>query len=404
VNSGLLIEKGNLQKDCLAGKTVLITGAGGGIGLEAVRSLLWLGARVVVAEVDREKCKNAERQIDGEFGTGHAAFFPTDIANEKDIGRLEAFIRKEYGCLDVLFNNATAVAIGSVHTVGIKNWDKSYEVNLRSAVLLLERFLPDMLKRDSGVVVFVPSSGAAPYMGAYEVMKTAQVELCNTLAAELEGTNVVAFSIGPGLVRTDTAVKSIEIIAGNMGMTTEAFFEMNKQHILDPHTAGTGFAAAVAMAEKYNGKEIASMQALIDAGIVFEAEAEKSAAAPDAKNAEKALALLHRICETYGEQYRGWQERNVFERQWIARDFKKETGISYDYMSSGLKDILASAEAGDWQAAGSGLNLFHDLEKYYLHQVELLEGYEKDIKKKEEYKAVMDGWIEDLREFLGMIG
>jgi NAD(P)-dependent dehydrogenase (short-subunit alcohol dehydrogenase family) len=68
---------------------------------------------------------------------------------------------------------------------------------------LLEKLLPGMLKRKSGTVVFVPSSGAAPYMGAYEVFKTAQVELCNTLAGELEGTGVITFSIGPGIVKTD---------------------------------------------------------------------------------------------------------------------------------------------------------------------------------------------------------
>ncbi len=53
-------------------------------------------------------------------------------------------------------------------------------------MLLAQKFLPDMVKRGYGVFACVSSSGDAPFMGAYEVFKTAQVELANTLAPELE--------------------------------------------------------------------------------------------------------------------------------------------------------------------------------------------------------------------------
>ena len=102
-----------------------------------------------------------------------------------------------------------------------------------------------MKTKNSGTIVFVSSSGAAPFMGAYEVFKTAQVELCNTLYGELENTNINVYSIGPGLVKTETAMREIEVVSSHLGMTTEEFYEMNERHILGVEEAGTGFALSV---------------------------------------------------------------------------------------------------------------------------------------------------------------
>ena len=58
---------------------------------------------------------------------------------------------------------------------------------------LARKFLSAMIERKHGVFVCVSSSGAAPFMGAYEVFKTAQVELSNTISSEVDGTGVFAF-------------------------------------------------------------------------------------------------------------------------------------------------------------------------------------------------------------------
>lgn len=105
-------------------------------------------------------------------------------------------------------------------------------------------------------------------MGAYEVFKTAQVELCNTLSGELEKTKIKTFSIGPGLVKTETAMNGIEIVSNMMGMTTDEFYTMNENHILGVEEAGCGFALSVLLADKYNGLEIGSIQVLIDFGLL----------------------------------------------------------------------------------------------------------------------------------------
>ena len=118
------------------------------------------------------------------------------LANEDDIDHLDEAAKKKYGKVDIVLNNATVFPMGAVKDVGIEAWDLSYNVNLRGPVLLAKMFLPDMIERKHGVFVCVSSSGAAPFMGPYEVFKTAQVELANTLSAEVEGTGFMPSRLG----------------------------------------------------------------------------------------------------------------------------------------------------------------------------------------------------------------
>ena len=100
---------------------------------------------------------------------------------------------KKFGKIDVVLNNATVFPMGAVKDTAIESWDFSYRVNLRGPVALARKFLPAMIERKHGVFVCVSSSGAAPFMGAYEVFKTTQVELSNTISSEVDGTGVFAF-------------------------------------------------------------------------------------------------------------------------------------------------------------------------------------------------------------------
>jgi len=137
--------------------------------------------------IDEKNGKAAEENINIEFGAGKTLFVKTDISNEKDIDKLAEAATKKYGKVDIILNNANVFPMGAVKDTPVEKWDFSYRVNLRGPVVLARKFLPDMLGRKHGVFVCVSSSGAAPFMGTYEVFKTAQVELSNTLSAEVEG-------------------------------------------------------------------------------------------------------------------------------------------------------------------------------------------------------------------------
>ena len=173
----------------LSGKIVLLTGAGGGIGLEAAKAFAEMGAKVLIAEIDREKGEKAAEDITVKF-PGAAFFLHTDLSDGTAIRKLCGDILARFGCPDIIFNNAAAVITGKIGEVSIEDWDLCYAVNLKAPVMLTSYFLEMMKERDSGCIVFVSSSGAAPYLAAYETFKTAQAEFSSALSMELEGTHV----------------------------------------------------------------------------------------------------------------------------------------------------------------------------------------------------------------------
>jgi NAD(P)-dependent dehydrogenase (short-subunit alcohol dehydrogenase family) len=144
--SDLVISKGTLKQNQLQGKVAVITGAGGGIGFEAARALVWLGVKVVIAEIDKKIGVEAQRKIETEFGKDVALFIQTDVGNESSIKRLINLTKKKWQKIDIVINNATVATIGAVEKASIDKWDLSYQVNLRGPVLLTRYCLPKMIE------------------------------------------------------------------------------------------------------------------------------------------------------------------------------------------------------------------------------------------------------------------
>ena len=395
----LIISQGCLVKGQLDSTVVLITGGGGGIGLEAARSLLWLGAKVVIAEIDKKKGMEAERQLQKEFGSDKVCYFHADISRENSIKRLYYQVIHKFGRVDAIINNATVAPTGAVHKVGIAAWDHSYKVNLRGPVLLTTYFLPDMLKRKSGCLVFVPSSGAAPYLGAYEIFKTSQVELCNTLAGELEKSGVHVFSIGPGIVKTETADAAIHEIAHLYGKSVDEFYKMSEKLLLTVEQAGAGFAASIALSDRYNGLEVSSIQALIDIGIHIEDNNVKEEITLSENQKSIILEMFALIKKTLEEQSEGWQSRPVFERQWVLRDFKKYTGFAPEHFIENNKYFEVKLQQNSLTKGDIEKLKLEKLHSYYLHQLVLLRDYEKNQNKLQEYTEAITSWISAIEEF-----
>ncbi len=371
-------------KGTLAGQVVLITGAGGGIGLETARCFVTMGAKVVVLDNDREKGERAEATLRAIPGAV-ADYYYIDLADEGSFAAMKAFVLGKYGCPDIVFNNAAVLHLGAVGAIGSQDWDHGYRVNFKAPVLLVNCFLEEMKRRDSGTFVFVSSSGAAAYMGAYEIFKTAQGELAGTLAQELEGTGIRSYTISPGLVKTETAQKSIAVVAAKMNLSEEAFYEMNKDHIISVEDAALGFALSVLHADEYNGQEIGSLQVL------------NGLAPKDGAVVRVDAEVLGRVARTFSEQYKGWKERNVFERQWVLRDFRKCVGRPADEVQARMQEL---AQSGGLLAADDR-PLLEALVRYWQRQDRLLQSFEKDPQKRQEHSRIIHGWIADLQSLLG---
>ena len=406
----MLIATGALRPDVLAGRVALVTGAGGGIGFEAARALLWLGARVVIAEIDPSA--GAERRLHREFPGSAVLSIPTDVSDETAVGRLVETAARQLGTVDIVLNNATVAPVGEpVAWTPIGDWDLSYAVNLRGPVLLARAVLPAMISRGSGTFVCVSSTGG-PFLGAYETLKAAQVALANTLDAELDGTGVTAFTIGPGLVPTATACAAIERLAPRLGMSIDDFWTVNRGALVSVEAAGAGFAAAIAQAERYAGQEISSTQALVDAGIavpdaepppgVSLAQPGEGPAGTEPPPAE-TVERCHAVRVTLEEQASGWRERSFFERQWMVRDFKQRAGMPAERWIESLERLEERLRSPSRPRPDADPPPLDKLAAYYGHLADLARGYVKDPAERDAQVALVTGWqadVEDLRTVL----
>jgi NAD(P)-dependent dehydrogenase (short-subunit alcohol dehydrogenase family) len=396
--SHAILENSGLNQKQLVGKTAIVTGAGGGIGYQAARALLWLGANVVIAEINQKGGAEAERSLAAEFEVERVVFISTDVGDEDSVALLAQQAKQHFEKVDIVINNATIATLGLVKDLPIEVWDASYQVNLRGPLLMARAFLPDMLLRDAGVFVCVSSTGTA-YMGAYETFKAAQVHLADTLDAELEGTGVCAFTIGPGLVPTETATRAIADLAPHMGMNVEEFYETNAGAMLSVEEAGTGFAVVVVYADKFRGQEISSLQAL--RALQPEPPTDRAPGVPPSPAAMQidVIELCRAVLNTLKEQSIGWKERSLFERQWMLRDFRKNAGMPVEQWLEKLKHALNLLEQGNLLEAHA-MNLpFERLSGYYAHLAELAKGYEKDKQKLEQNLRYIHAWKAEVDAF-----
>ncbi len=385
-----------LDKTALVGHTVLLTGAGGGIGRETALAFAALGAFVLLTDTDRARGEQATAAVNLRFPQA-AHFLHADLSDKEAVAALCEKVLAQYGCPDILFHNAAVVVTGQIGAVPFQAWEHSYAVNLRAPILLTSSFLPHMRKRDRGCVVFVSSSGAAPYLNAYEVFKTAQGEFSSGLAAELEGTHIYTYTIAPGLVRTQTAEESIQAVAAHMGLSTEAFYREQAAHTLSPQEAGQGFALSTLSASTYHGQEISSLQALRECL----GTGRDRTTPPATETPALPPALLMRIFDTFQAQYHGWLQRNLFERQWVLRDFKKRVGLPAEAVDNTLQTVRNTLERGESPTLSPAL--FAKLQAYWQHQYTLLQSFEKDPNQREAYGRQIQAWIADLQQLLDLL-
>ena len=400
-----LVLSGRLSGSSLGGEVVVVTGGGGGIGLEAARSLLSLGAVVVVAEVDPIQCSTAVAELHSVCAPDRVMGLPVDVSDVKSVREMVQAVLSRFGKIDVVLNNATYAPAGAaVVETPVDAWDRSYAVNLRGPALLARECIPAMIERRHGVFVCVSSTGG-PFLAAYETLKAAQVALASSLDAELAGTGVTAFTIGPGLVPTATARAAISRITPRMGTTVEEFWRANQGAVVSVEAAGTGFAAAIAMADRYAGQEISSTQALVDAGIALRDEpVAPPRASMSAAEFESAAGACRLALRTLQQQAAEWKQRSFFERQWMSRDFKQRVGMPIERcleMLSALEGSLASGGPAAVERDWDGLKR---LARYYVHLGELAAGYVKDGQERERQVALTSGWAAEVEALVASLG
>jgi retinol dehydrogenase-14 len=200
----------------MTGKTVLVTGATGGIGKATAIGLAGLGARVGIAGRDLRRAEAAAVDIRGASGNSNVDAFGADLSSQTEVRRLAADVLDAYPRLDVLVNNVGG--FWATRHVTDDGLERTFAVNHLAAFLLTDLLL-ERLKASAPARVVTVSSGAQSlgtidfgdlqgerkYSGqtAYNQSKLASVMFTYELARRLDGTGVTATVLHPGVVSTE---------------------------------------------------------------------------------------------------------------------------------------------------------------------------------------------------------
>ena len=176
-----------------AGKTVAITGGGGGIGSVLVRRFAAEGASVRCIDNDQER---ADAAADAAGSDAEAVV--ADVTVAADVARALA------GRVDVLVNNALSATSDNLVTVDEESWRRDLDGTLTSAFLCTRAVLPGMIERAAGVIVNVASVNGLGYYGneAYSAGKAGLINLTQSVAARYGRHGVRANAVAPGTIRT----------------------------------------------------------------------------------------------------------------------------------------------------------------------------------------------------------
>ena len=189
----------------LEGKTVIVTGGGGGIGGATCRRFAQEGAKVAVFDMNLQAAEKVAAEIAAAGGT--AVAFKCDITNRAEVDAAVAAVGSQLGPIDVLVNNAGwDVFKPFVKTVPAE-WDKLIAINLTGALHMLHAVLPGMSERKYGRIVNVASDaarGGSSGEAVYSACKGGLVALSKTLAREHARQSITVNVVCPG--PTDTAL------------------------------------------------------------------------------------------------------------------------------------------------------------------------------------------------------
>ena len=188
----------------LDGKVAVVTGGGDGIGGAVSRLFARHGARVEMAEIDRERGESARAEI--EAAGGNARTHSVDVREEDDVARLREAVLAEHGRVDVLVNNVGDYRpLVPFRKSGPESWDAMYRVNLHHVFLVTRAFLDPMIESGGGSIVnFHSVEGMRGYPGepVYAAMKAAVAHFTTSLAVSQGRNGIRVNGIGTDLCQT----------------------------------------------------------------------------------------------------------------------------------------------------------------------------------------------------------
>ncbi len=185
-------------------RLAIITGAAKGIGRAIAEQMIKNNYQTILVDVDKENgVELAEKLGDS------AKFISCDISNENDVKALFENVKKEYGKIDVLVNNAGIIRDNMIWKMPVEDFDKVVDINLKGTWLMCKVAATIMREQQNGRIVNIASRAWLGNRGQsnYSASKAGVVGLTRVLALELGKYGVLVNAIAPGLIDTPLTQK-----------------------------------------------------------------------------------------------------------------------------------------------------------------------------------------------------
>ena len=216
----------------LAGRRVLVTGGGSGIGRASAERAAAEGAGVVVADVRPALAEETATAI--ESAGGRAVPVACDVADEESVARAAERGVSELGGLDGLVACAGIATVGAIHELSLEDWELVLRVNLTGAFLSVKHAVPPMLDAGGGSIVTIGSVssvvvGAGGSAASYKAAKGGLLQLTREAAVEYAAAGIRANCVCPGAVATNLRAHISELTT-----TTAPAYELPAVQIRPP--------------------------------------------------------------------------------------------------------------------------------------------------------------------------
>jgi NADP-dependent 3-hydroxy acid dehydrogenase YdfG len=208
----------------LSGKTVVVTGAGSGIGRATALAFAREGARLCVCDVDQARLDALQTELGGQL----IVVRKVDVSDRAQMSAFADAVHAVTPAADVIVNNAGVGLAGAFVETKLDDWDWLLGVNLRGVIHGCHFFVPKMVERKAGHVINISSIlGITPTANvtAYVASKFAVLGFSQSLRAELEPHKIGVTAICPGMIATAIAAdgRTSEALRGQRARVIEAF-------------------------------------------------------------------------------------------------------------------------------------------------------------------------------------
>ena len=185
-----------------AGKNVLISGGGSGIGHAICLRLAAEGANIILIDKDLQGGQAVEQEL--KLQNTKVLFIQADITSEADVEKVHKEATLFFGNIDVLVNNAGAAFAENYAMTTLENWNQDIALNLTGHYMLTRLFLPDMEAQGKGAITNISSVNGAQSFGnpAYSAAKAGVISFTQTLAIEYGPKGIRANVVLPGTIET----------------------------------------------------------------------------------------------------------------------------------------------------------------------------------------------------------